>query len=88
MKFDEGVCRTPVVRVKRDGPRGWKWINADAFDPRVHELYDDRAQQSPVKAKVGKSKPDADPQRGDFNADSQGRAGAQVVPVGKAQEQE
>jgi len=39
-----------------------KWINADAFDPRVHELYDDRAQQSPVKAKVGKSKPDAEPQ--------------------------
>jgi len=62
MKFDDGVCRAPVVRVKRDGPRGWKWINADAFDPRVHELYDDRAQQSPVKAKVGKSKPDADPQ--------------------------
>jgi hypothetical protein len=39
-----------------------KRINADAFDPRVHEMYDDRAQQSPVKAKVGKSKPDAEPQ--------------------------
>ena len=28
-----------IVKVKRDGPRGWHWIAADKFDPEVHELY-------------------------------------------------
>lgn len=30
------------VRVKRDGPRGWHWIAADSFDPKTHELYEDK----------------------------------------------
>lgn len=29
-----------VVAVKRDGPRGWHWIAADKYDPKVHELVD------------------------------------------------
>lgn len=62
MMFDEGESRVPVIRVKREGGRGWKWINATAFDPRVHELFDDRAQQPAVKTKGGKAKADADPQ--------------------------
>lgn len=40
MMFDEGESRVPVIRVKREGSRGWKWINATAFDPRVHDLYE------------------------------------------------
>jgi hypothetical protein len=30
----------PVVKVKRDGPKGWHWINASDFDPARHELVD------------------------------------------------
>ena len=62
MMFDEGESRVPVIRVKREGSRGWKWINATAFDPRVHDLFDDRTQQPAIKTKGGKAKADADPQ--------------------------
>lgn len=30
-----------TVKVKRDGPRGWKLINKCDFDPKKHELYED-----------------------------------------------
>ena len=29
-----------VLKVKRDGPRGWHWIDKAKFDPAVHELFD------------------------------------------------
>lgn len=31
--------RLPVVRVRRDGGRGYRLINERDFDPAVHELY-------------------------------------------------
>lgn len=30
-----------LVKVKRDGPRGWHWIAAESFKPDVHELYEE-----------------------------------------------
>lgn len=30
----------PTLKVKRDGPKGYRIINASAFDPKVHELYE------------------------------------------------
>lgn len=41
MMFDDSPGRLPVVRVKREGGRGWRWINAAEFDPQRHELHDD-----------------------------------------------
>ena len=32
-----------ALRVKRDGPRGWHWIDASQFQPGVHVLADDEA---------------------------------------------
>lgn len=29
-----------LLKVKRDGPRGWHWIDKAKFDPDVHELFD------------------------------------------------
>lgn len=29
-----------LVKVKRDGPRGWHWIAAQSFNPDVHELHE------------------------------------------------
>jgi len=34
------MCPENCVKVKRDGPRGWRWIDAHRFDPAVHELFD------------------------------------------------
>lgn len=31
----------PTVKVKRDGPRGWRIMNREDFDPKVHELWDE-----------------------------------------------
>lgn len=28
------------VKVKRDGPRGWHWIAASNYDPKVHVLIE------------------------------------------------
>lgn len=30
-----------VVKVKRDGPRGWHWIARAHYDPARHELYNE-----------------------------------------------
>lgn len=30
----------PLMKVKRDGPKGFRFINADAFDPAIHEAFD------------------------------------------------
>jgi len=39
-----------VVKVKRDGPRGWHLIAAANYDPAVHELFDaPAAKAEPVK---------------------------------------
>lgn len=59
MLFDDGVGRVPVLRVKREGGRGWKWINATAFDPAAHELFDG----------------DADGDEGDMTQDAPRRRG-------------
>ena len=49
-----------AVRVKRDGPRGWHWIDRSQYRPAEHELYDERAAPAaPVVAdppKKGKRK--------------------------------
>lgn len=37
---------THGVKVKRDGPRGWHWIDRSKYDPAVHELVD--AEQAPA----------------------------------------
>jgi len=42
-----------VVKVKRDGPRGWHWIGRHRFDPAIHELYEDPGSQPP-KRKPGR----------------------------------
>jgi hypothetical protein len=31
----------PTIKVKRDGPRGWRIINQAAFDPKVHKAWDE-----------------------------------------------
>ena len=36
-----------VVKVRRDGPRGWHWIDASRYDPAVHVLAD-AAQDQPA----------------------------------------
>lgn len=30
-----------LVRVRRDGPRGWHWIDRARFDPDIHEIVSD-----------------------------------------------
>ena len=45
MMFDESPGRVPVVRVKREGGRGWRWMNAADFDPQRHELVEDAPAQ-------------------------------------------
>lgn len=40
-----------IVKVKRDGPRGWHWIDAAKFDPEIHERVDDEAEQKPRAVK-------------------------------------
>lgn len=35
-----------AIRVKRDGPRGWHWIDASQFQRGVHELYEEQAGQA------------------------------------------
>lgn len=30
----------PTIKVKRDGPKGYRLINASAFDPAKHELFE------------------------------------------------
>lgn len=30
----------PTMKVKRDGPRGFRLINVARFDPTIHEVYD------------------------------------------------
>jgi hypothetical protein len=44
-----------LIKVKRDGPRGWHWIAAEHFDPARHELADAPAKAAPRTAR-GKSK--------------------------------
>ena len=36
--------QSKTVKVKRDGPRGWRNIAATSFDPDVHELFDAPAE--------------------------------------------
>lgn len=38
----------PTVRVRRDGPRGWHIINADTFNPALHQLWSEDAPAAPV----------------------------------------
>jgi hypothetical protein len=35
------MSELPTVKVKRDGPRGWRIINASNFDPAVHQHWDE-----------------------------------------------
>lgn len=38
----------PVVRVRREGGRGYRLINERDFDPAVHVLYDEAAKVTGV----------------------------------------
>lgn len=53
----------PVVKVKRDGPKGWHWINASDFDPARHELVDPPAVEPPAEQSE-QPQPDAPKRRG------------------------
>ena len=35
-----------AIRVKRDGPRGWHWIDASQFQHGVHEVFEEQAGQA------------------------------------------
>ena len=41
-------AQLPVVRVRRDGGRGYRIINERDFDPAVHVLYDEAAKVTGV----------------------------------------
>lgn len=43
------MAEIPTIKVKRDGPKGFRIINLSSFDPAVHEAYDAPA---PVMAPV------------------------------------
>jgi len=47
-----------AIRVKRDGPRGWHWIDGARFDPAVHVLWTDEpaAPVAPVAPEPKKGK--------------------------------
>lgn len=38
----------PTVKIKRDNDRGFRIINESAFDPKIHDRFDDDA--APAKA--------------------------------------
>jgi hypothetical protein len=48
-----------MLRVKRDGPRGWHWIAAASFDPSRHELIDEpqQAPSAPTPDKPRRGRP-------------------------------
>lgn len=37
-----------LVKVKRDGPRGWHWIDASRYDPAVHALFEEPGKELPA----------------------------------------
>ncbi len=41
---------TDLVKIKRDGPKGYKFIASDSFDPKLHELFDAPAKAAAPKA--------------------------------------
>lgn len=47
-----------LLKVKRDGPRGWHLIDAGRFDPLRHELWQEPQEPAP-QAKPEPKKPKA-----------------------------
>jgi len=45
-----------VLKVKRDGPRGWHWIAASSYNPDIHELIDQAEPADAEKPKRGRPK--------------------------------
>jgi len=45
-----------IVKVKRDGPRGWHWIDRAKFDPEIHEEYRDDEETKPRAVKPRQKK--------------------------------
>lgn len=43
-----------MIKVKRDGPRGYHWIAAENYDPAKHELFDAPAKAEPKPGAKGK----------------------------------
>lgn len=40
----------PTVKVKRDGPKGYRIINQSDFDPKKHELFEEpKAADEPIE---------------------------------------
>lgn len=39
-----------MIKVKRDGPRGWHWIADEHYDPAVHEIVSDEPEPEPEPA--------------------------------------
>lgn len=58
-----------LVKVKRDGPRGWHLIDASRFDPAVHELYDEQAGQASQPVADAQTAPADQPKRRKRKAD-------------------
>ena len=50
--------QVPTVKVKRDGPKGYRLINKSDFDPARHELFappvEEAKKPKPSKAKDAK----------------------------------
>lgn len=44
-----------AVAVKRDGPRGWHWVAAEAFDPALHQPHDPEAEAKAAEAKAAEA---------------------------------
>lgn len=40
---------TPTVKVKREGGRGWHWIDASKYDPARHTLVDAPEAPAPIQ---------------------------------------
>jgi hypothetical protein len=50
----------PTVRVKRDGPKGYRIINLSAFDPAVHVLADETARPGDNPSTQGTAEAEVD----------------------------
>lgn len=44
----------PMVKIKANSERGWRWINASVFDPGAQQLF-----EQPAEVSLEPSEPDA-----------------------------
>lgn len=53
------MSQLETVKVKRDGPKGYRLINKSDFNPKAHDLFDAPAEKSD-EGKKGKKSDKAD----------------------------